>query len=166
MVWAHSADQCAAMLCHLLPGALSPYLSDPQLEVVAKHKLDNLSSGKLKPDIARSYVQGVGALSKNVGYRFGKYLPMAVPVVMQHGQKAAEGDDEVREFALQVCVVVVVCGMIDAALGSCMVLVDNCCCWSQRMLGFCRTASGMVGCMSIRHTSVTKMIIYHACHLL
>jgi hypothetical protein len=36
---------------------------------VAKHKLGQLKGGALKPDIARSYVQGVGALSKAVGYR-------------------------------------------------------------------------------------------------
>eukprot|EP00878_Enallax_costatus_P002222 GHUV01002394.1.p1 GENE.GHUV01002394.1~~GHUV01002394.1.p1 ORF type:complete len:958 (+),score=265.35 GHUV01002394.1:286-3159(+) len=82
-------------------GALSPFLSDDQLDSVAKHKLDRLSSGTMKPDTARSYVQGIATLSKSVGYRFGRHLDVAVPLVMQYGQKAAEGDDELREFTLQ-----------------------------------------------------------------
>lgn len=90
------------VLCYCQAGALSPFLSDPELDKVAKHKLDHLSSGALRPDIARSYVQGVGTLSKCVGYRFGRHLSTAVPLVMKYGQKAAEGDDELREFALQV----------------------------------------------------------------
>uniref|UniRef100_A0A383V8K4 TATA-binding protein interacting (TIP20) domain-containing protein n=1 Tax=Tetradesmus obliquus TaxID=3088 RepID=A0A383V8K4_TETOB len=82
-------------------GALSPCLSDAQLDAVAQHKLGQLKGGALKPDTARSYVQGVGALSKAVGYRFGRHLTEAVPLMVQYGQKAAEGDDELREYALQ-----------------------------------------------------------------
>ncbi|KAF6251732.1 armadillo-type protein [Scenedesmus sp. NREL 46B-D3] len=82
-------------------GALSPCLSDAQLDAVTQHKLGQLKGGALKPDIARSYVQGVGALSKAVGYRFGRHLAEAVPLMVQYGQKAAEGDDELREYALQ-----------------------------------------------------------------
>lgn len=35
--------------------------------------------------------------------RFGRYLGDAVPLVVQYGKKAAEGDDELREYVLQVC---------------------------------------------------------------
>lgn len=34
--------------------------------------------------------------------RFGRYLEQAVPLVVQYGHKAAEGDDELREYVLQV----------------------------------------------------------------
>lgn len=34
--------------------------------------------------------------------RFGRYLGAAVPLVVQYGQKAEEGDDELREYVLQV----------------------------------------------------------------
>jgi hypothetical protein len=34
--------------------------------------------------------------------RFGRHLGEAVPLMVQYGQDAAEGDDELREYALQV----------------------------------------------------------------
>jgi hypothetical protein len=36
--------------------------------------------------------------------RFGRYLGEAVPLVIQYGHKASEGDDELREYVLQVWV--------------------------------------------------------------
>eukprot|EP00879_Flechtneria_rotunda_P007662 GHRR01008035.1.p1 GENE.GHRR01008035.1~~GHRR01008035.1.p1 ORF type:complete len:648 (+),score=253.35 GHRR01008035.1:1250-3193(+) len=111
-------DQHAAIVQTLLPylddsrhgirkralhciGALAPFLSDPQLDAVVQHNLSQLQGGKLKPDNARSYVQGVGMLSRAVGYRFGRHFQAAVPLVIKYAQQAAEGDDELREFALQ-----------------------------------------------------------------
>jgi hypothetical protein len=47
-------------------------------------------------------VQGVAVLSRAVGYRFGQRLPEAVPLVITYAKKAAEGDDELREYVLQV----------------------------------------------------------------
>lgn len=35
-------------------------------------------------------------------HRFGRYLSEAVPLVIKYGHNAAEGDDELREFVLQV----------------------------------------------------------------
>ncbi len=40
--------------------------------------------------------------SRAVGYRFGRHLSTAVPLVVSHCDKAAEGDDELREHCLQV----------------------------------------------------------------
>lgn len=40
--------------------------------------------------------------SRAVGYRFGRYLSTAVPLAISHCDKAAEGDDELREHCLQV----------------------------------------------------------------
>jgi hypothetical protein len=37
-----------------------------------------------------------------VGYRFGRYLNDAVPLVVRHCDQAGEGDDELREYCLQV----------------------------------------------------------------
>eukprot|EP00959_Pyramimonas_sp_CCMP1952_P062181 1299802-Pyramimonas_sp.AAC.1 len=45
---------------------------------------------------------GLGLCSKSVGYRFGKCLPSAVPVVLNYCATAAESDDEMRESAFQV----------------------------------------------------------------
>ena len=39
--------------------------------------------------------------SRAIGYRFGKHLPAAIPLVIKFSQNAAEGDDELREFCLQ-----------------------------------------------------------------
>ncbi|KAF8067210.1 CAND1 [Scenedesmus sp. PABB004] len=82
-------------------GALAPCLSDAQLDAVAAHKLDQLAGGGLKPDTARSYVHGVGVLSRAAGYRFGRHLSRAVPLMLAANKAAAEGEDELREYALQ-----------------------------------------------------------------
>ena len=39
--------------------------------------------------------------SRAVGHRFGKQLPVALPLVMQHCKSASENDDELRETCLQ-----------------------------------------------------------------
>ena len=39
--------------------------------------------------------------SRSTGYRFGKHLPNVVPLIISFSKKAAEGDDELREFCLQ-----------------------------------------------------------------
>lgn len=40
--------------------------------------------------------------SKSVGYRFGKHLGRAVPLAIRYLRGAAEGDEELREYCLQV----------------------------------------------------------------
>eukprot|EP00879_Flechtneria_rotunda_P020033 GHRR01021062.1.p1 GENE.GHRR01021062.1~~GHRR01021062.1.p1 ORF type:complete len:122 (+),score=34.25 GHRR01021062.1:398-763(+) len=102
MQWNPIALHAIALLAVYAAGALAPFLSDPQLDAVVQHNLSQLQGGKLKPDNARSYVQGVGMLSRAVGYRFGRHFQAAVPLVIKYAQQAAEGDDELREFALQV----------------------------------------------------------------
>lgn len=82
--------------------ALSAYLNDEQLATVISHVLSGLQSKSLKPDIARAYIQAVGHISRAVGYRFGKHLPVTVPLVIDYCQQAKEGDDELREYCLQV----------------------------------------------------------------
>lgn len=37
-----------------------------------------------------------------MGYRFGKHLAMTVPLMMHYCDKAKDGDDELREYCLQV----------------------------------------------------------------
>jgi hypothetical protein len=37
-----------------------------------------------------------------VGYRFGRHLPSALPLIVTHCEKAGEGDEELRENCLQV----------------------------------------------------------------
>ena len=40
-----------------------------------------------------------GCRSRAVGWRFGKHLPAAVPLVIQHLQAGKEGDDELKVCA-------------------------------------------------------------------
>lgn len=82
-------------------GAVAPFLHDSLLDQVTQHLISKLQGGGLKPDIVRTYVQGLGIISKAVGYRYGRYLSESVPLVIQYGHKASEGDDELREFVLQ-----------------------------------------------------------------
>lgn len=56
------------MLC--CAGAVAPFLDDKLLESVAQHLLSKLQGGGLKPDAARTYVQGLATISKAVGYRW------------------------------------------------------------------------------------------------
>jgi len=37
-----------------------------------------------------------------VGYKFGVHLPRAVPLCIRYLRSAAEGDEELREYCLQV----------------------------------------------------------------
>lgn len=39
--------------------------------------------------------------SRSVGYRFGRHLAVAVPLMVSQCEGAAEGDDELRELCLQ-----------------------------------------------------------------
>ncbi|KXZ56874.1 hypothetical protein GPECTOR_1g789 [Gonium pectorale] len=81
--------------------ALSVYLNDDTLGGVVSFLLKALEAPAIKPDFARTYVQAVGQISRAVGYRFGRYLGTAVPLAISHANKAAEGDDELREHCLQ-----------------------------------------------------------------
>ncbi len=44
---------------------------------------------------------GVCVRSRVVGYRFGRYLPDAVPLIIKHCNKAGDSDDELKEHCLQ-----------------------------------------------------------------
>lgn len=81
--------------------ALSGYLTDDLLNEVAEHLLAKLGSISGKPDCTRTYVQAIGQISRAVGYRFGKHLPKAIHVIIQHCDQAGENDDELRENCIQ-----------------------------------------------------------------
>ncbi|KAG1681345.1 hypothetical protein FOA52_007393 [Chlamydomonas sp. UWO 241] len=81
--------------------ALSAFMSDALLTGVVGTLLGQLRTKGLKADLVRSYVQAVGHVSRAVGYRFGKFLPEALPLVASHCDKAGEDDFELREYCLQ-----------------------------------------------------------------
>jgi len=65
---------CQHTLCAPPPkthtGAVAPFLHDSLLDQVTQHLISKLQGGGLKPDIVRTYVQGLGIISKAVGYRW------------------------------------------------------------------------------------------------
>ncbi|GAX78344.1 hypothetical protein CEUSTIGMA_g5786.t1 [Chlamydomonas eustigma] len=82
--------------------AVSVHLNDALLEGVVTEILAQLASGKgLKADVVRLYIQAIGNISRSVGYRFGRHLPSAVPLIISHCEKAGEGDEELKEICLQ-----------------------------------------------------------------
>jgi len=81
--------------------ALCVYAADPLLDDMVGALLARLRGPGLKPDVARTYVQAVGQVSRSVGYRFGRHLGAALPLVVAQCEGAAEGDDELRELCLQ-----------------------------------------------------------------
>eukprot|EP00195_Chlamydomonas_chlamydogama_P007020 CAMPEP_0202892974 /NCGR_PEP_ID=MMETSP1392-20130828/2632_1 /ASSEMBLY_ACC=CAM_ASM_000868 /TAXON_ID=225041 /ORGANISM="Chlamydomonas chlamydogama, Strain SAG 11-48b" /LENGTH=1235 /DNA_ID=CAMNT_0049577131 /DNA_START=157 /DNA_END=3864 /DNA_ORIENTATION=- len=96
-------DSRAALRKRALQGlaAVSVYLADELLDQVITQLLGKLQQKGLKADIARTYIQSIGQISRAVGYRFGRHLSTAVPLVMSYCDNAAEGDDELREYSLQ-----------------------------------------------------------------
>eukprot|EP00198_Chlamydomonas_reinhardtii_P014096 XP_001703433.1 predicted protein [Chlamydomonas reinhardtii] len=66
--------------------ALSVYLTDDALAGVVGPLLAALQQQPgVKADFARTYVQAVGQVSRAVGYRFGRYLSVAVPLAALEG---------------------------------------------------------------------------------
>ncbi len=77
------------------------YLSDDLLNETISHLLSQMGSNGQKPDVVRTYMQTIGLVSRAVGWRFGRHLAVAVPLVIRYCGEAKEGDDELREFCLQ-----------------------------------------------------------------
>ncbi|KAL3163066.1 hypothetical protein ABBQ32_009489 [Trebouxia sp. C0010 RCD-2024] len=81
--------------------SLALHLSDDLLDDVNKALISQLQQKNIKADAARTYVQTIGAVSRSIGYRFGKHLPATIPLVIKFSHDAVEGDDELREHCLQ-----------------------------------------------------------------
>eukprot|EP00013_Stygamoeba_regulata_P006475 CAMPEP_0177637886 /NCGR_PEP_ID=MMETSP0447-20121125/5203_1 /TAXON_ID=0 /ORGANISM="Stygamoeba regulata, Strain BSH-02190019" /LENGTH=1196 /DNA_ID=CAMNT_0019139829 /DNA_START=52 /DNA_END=3641 /DNA_ORIENTATION=+ len=90
------AIQCQARLAAVLP--------DNLFDNLMREVLDSLKDAK-KQDHHRTMIQTVGAVSKVVGHRLGKYMAEFVPLVVAHCADKADsegddrGDDELRENA-------------------------------------------------------------------
>ncbi|XP_077231558.1 cullin-associated NEDD8-dissociated protein 1-like [Tasmannia lanceolata] len=84
---------CIASLASSLSDDL---LAKATVEVV--HLLKNKGS---KPEMTRSNIQMIGALSRAVGYRFGPHLSETVPLLIDYCTSASEVDEELREYSLQ-----------------------------------------------------------------
>lgn len=81
--------------------SLASSLSDDLLAKVTTEVVKLLSNKGSKPEMTRTNIQMIGALSRAVGYRFGPHLADAVPILINYCATASENDEEVREYSLQ-----------------------------------------------------------------
>ncbi|XP_031392996.1 cullin-associated NEDD8-dissociated protein 1 [Punica granatum] len=81
--------------------SLASSLSDDLLARVTVEVVQNLRNKSMKPEMTRTNIQMVGALSRAVGYRFGPHLGDTVPLLIGYCTSASENDEELREYSLQ-----------------------------------------------------------------
>lgn len=81
--------------------SLASSLSDDLLAKATVEVVRLLKSKGAKPEMTRTNIQMIGALSRSVGYRFGPHLGDTVPVLINYCTSASENDEELREYSLQ-----------------------------------------------------------------
>ncbi|XP_072955523.1 cullin-associated NEDD8-dissociated protein 1 isoform X1 [Typha angustifolia] len=80
---------------------LASNLSDDLLAKATSEVVYFLNNKSTKPEITRTNIQMIGALSRSVGYRFAPYLGETVPLLINYCTNASETDEELRECSLQ-----------------------------------------------------------------
>ncbi|XP_042493227.1 cullin-associated NEDD8-dissociated protein 1-like [Macadamia integrifolia] len=81
--------------------SLASSLSDDLLAKATGAVVQLLRNKGLKPEMTRTNIQMIGALSRAVGYRFGPHLGDTVPLLIHYCTNASENDEELREYSLQ-----------------------------------------------------------------
>ncbi|KAI3810655.1 hypothetical protein L1987_20277 [Smallanthus sonchifolius] len=81
--------------------SLASSLSDDLLAKATTEVVRLLQNKGAKPEMTRTNIQMIGALSRAVGYRFGPHLGDTVPILNQYCMNASENDEELREYSLQ-----------------------------------------------------------------
>ncbi|KAK9054826.1 hypothetical protein SSX86_025905 [Deinandra increscens subsp. villosa] len=81
--------------------SLASSLSDDLLAKATTEVVRLLRNKGAKPEMTRTNIQMIGALSRAVGYRFGPHLGDTVPILIQYCMNASENDEELREYSLQ-----------------------------------------------------------------
>ncbi|CAA7404605.1 unnamed protein product [Spirodela intermedia] len=81
--------------------SLASSLSDDLLAKATTEVVKLLKNKNIRPEMARTNIQMIGALSRAVGYRFGPHLSDAVPLLINYCSSASESDEELREYSLQ-----------------------------------------------------------------
>ncbi|XP_010912657.1 cullin-associated NEDD8-dissociated protein 1 [Elaeis guineensis] len=81
--------------------SLASSLSDDLLAKATFEVVQLLKNKNIKPEITRTNIQMIGALSRSVGYRFGPHLCETVPLLIDYCTSASETDEELREYSLQ-----------------------------------------------------------------
>ncbi|KAL5982815.1 Cullin-associated NEDD8-dissociated protein 1 [Asimina triloba] len=81
--------------------SLASSLSDDLLAKATVEVVQLLKNKGPKPELTRTNIQMIGALSRAVGYRFGPHLGETVPLLINYCTSASEIDEELREYSLQ-----------------------------------------------------------------
>ncbi|KAA8545409.1 hypothetical protein F0562_020193 [Nyssa sinensis] len=81
--------------------SLASSLSDDLLAKATVEVARLLKNKGTKPEMTRTNIQMIGALSRAVGYRFGPHLGASVPVLINYCTSASENDEELREYSFQ-----------------------------------------------------------------
>ncbi|XP_038681962.1 cullin-associated NEDD8-dissociated protein 1-like isoform X2 [Tripterygium wilfordii] len=81
--------------------SLASSLSEDLLGKATVEVVQNLRKKGVKPEMTRTNIQMIGALSRAVGYRFGPHLGDTVPLLISYCTSASENDEELREYSLQ-----------------------------------------------------------------
>jgi cullin-associated NEDD8-dissociated protein 1 len=90
------AISCLGHLAVTIPDALFTELVQFLIS-----KIEDAQS--IKQDQLRTYIQAVGAISRSVGYRLGRFLKEIVPRIIKYcGDAKIGSDDELRENCFQV----------------------------------------------------------------
>ncbi|BDA42511.1 Cullin-associated NEDD8-dissociated protein 1 [Coccomyxa sp. Obi] len=82
-------------------GSLVPYLPDDLLDKVSTDILKELQRSGANSEATRVLIQALGAIGRAAGWRFGRHLDIAVPLVVEKWSAAGEGDDELKDLCLQ-----------------------------------------------------------------
>ncbi|GAB4848565.1 Cullin-associated NEDD8-dissociated protein 1 [Ancistrocladus abbreviatus] len=80
---------------------LASSLFDDLLTKAIVEVVGSLKCKGMKPEMTRTNIQMIGALSRAVGYRFGPHLGDTVPLLIHYCTSASENDEELREYSLQ-----------------------------------------------------------------
>mmetsp|Transcript_22006 Transcript_22006/g.62883 ORF Transcript_22006/g.62883 Transcript_22006/m.62883 type:complete len:1274 (-) Transcript_22006:103-3924(-) len=72
-------------------GALSAVLADRQLDALMRTLLSDVRSASTKAE-KQKYIQCIGTVSRNVGFRIGQHLREIAPLFLQIVNQATEGD--------------------------------------------------------------------------
>ncbi|KAL2477649.1 Cullin-associated NEDD8-dissociated protein 1 [Forsythia ovata] len=94
----HASVRKKAVSC---VASLASSLSDDLLAKATVEVVRLLKNEAIKPEITRTNIQMIGALSRAVGYRFGPHLGDTVPILISYCTNASENDEELREYSLQ-----------------------------------------------------------------
>ncbi|CAA2963726.1 cullin-associated NEDD8-dissociated 1 [Olea europaea subsp. europaea] len=94
----HASVRKKAVSC---VASLASSLSDDLLAKATVEVVRLLRNKAIKPEITRTNIQMIGALSRAVGYRFGAHLGDTVPILISYCTHASENDEELREYSLQ-----------------------------------------------------------------